>query len=320
MGNYLITGATGLIASDLVKKYLSEDCHKIFVMTRSKNSLHNIYTNSEIEKLTIIETDLLQRINKNIFQKLDCIFHLASPTDSNFFITNPVETIDAIIVGTKNILELARELNSKVLYFSSNEVYGLSTPNKPLLPNEIGFIDPLYVRSCYPQAKRAAENLCVSYSDEYGVDVRIVRLGIVVSDRIRKNDFRAINQFMTKAICGEDIVLETGGETILPFISIKDTLSAIDFIYKFGKTSVAYNVSNPFINASIKEIADIISQNVFNGKIKVICLKKYNSNKYLPIRKFQLNVDELLSLGWRPKDSIEDILRLIALNSKNAIA
>lgn len=154
-----------------------------------------------------------------IVGKIDYIIHGACPTSSQYFVDHAVETIDTIVNGTKNVLDLARKKNvSGVVFLSSMEVFGTTTERRPLSESDLGYIDLSSPRSSYPEGKRFAENMCCSYASEYSVPVTAARLVQTFGPGVKYDDGRVFAYAARCALSGEDIRLNTDGskENMVP--------------------------------------------------------------------------------------------------------
>ena len=214
----LITGATGLIGSNLVHCLLALDCKiKVVAPIRDLKKAVRIFSQNELENIRLIECDIVS-YNYDALCDIDFIIHCAAPTASKYFIEHPVETFDVIYSGTKVLLNYARKRQIKgFVYLSSLEVYGeIYDESNPVFEETQGNLDVMAVRSSYPMAKRAAENLCCLYAAEYGVPVMVARLTQTTGPGIALNDNRVIAQFARLAAYGNDIVLHTTGESARP--------------------------------------------------------------------------------------------------------
>jgi dTDP-glucose 4,6-dehydratase len=175
----LITGATGLIGSQVVKTLLmfNDKCDAgiyIIGVARNKEKADSVFKDWISRKdFRMIFTDICKEIN--IEDNIDFIIHGANTTISKEYVDKPVETALTIINGTDNILKLAVKHSIKsMVYLSSMEMYGIpDEKNSCMKENMAGYIDPLNVRSSYSEGKRMAENLCACYCKEYGVPVKI---------------------------------------------------------------------------------------------------------------------------------------------------
>ena len=306
----LITGATGFIGTQLVLSIAKASMDfnlntKLILLVRNKQKAKKLFLHEILfNKIKIIEQDINKKLKYN--GQVDYIIHTASNTDSNSFVKTPVETINTIITGTRNILEFAKNKNVKSLvYLSSMEVYGIVNSDTPLEETDYRCLDLLNERNSYPQAKRLAENLCYSYFKEYNVPVKIARLSQIIGANIPYNDSRVFVQFAKRAVEGKDIILHTDGLTVRNYCYITDCITGILTILQNGMSGESYNVTNKSIALSIKEMAEKISEYGENIKIKYD-LKI--DNKYLPKIKLLLNTDKLEKLNWQPEVSSEDIL------------
>ena len=172
----LITGANGLIASYLIEylQYLNKEFGyniKIYAMSRSMEKLKSRFVNDY--GINFVEQDL----NQPLLNQVDCdyIIHAASNAHPLAFSKTPVETMKTNLLGTISLLDLAVHNNAKFLYISTGEIYGNNVDHN-FTENDLGVVDTKLARSCYPESKRAAETLCMSYNSEYNVDLNIARL------------------------------------------------------------------------------------------------------------------------------------------------
>lgn len=296
---FLITGATGLIGSTLIYCLLALDKNiSIIAPVRNKLKAEQMLEDSA-KKIDLIECDIVS-FDYASLGTVDYIIHCAAPTSSKFFVEKPVETFNIIVEGTKVLLDYAKDHPVKgFVYLSSLEVYGeVHDDSSPIKENFQGYLDPLSVRSSYPMAKRAVENLCCLYAYEYGIPVKIARLTQTTGAGIAKDDNRVIAQFTRLAAQGQDIVLHTTGEAARPYCYTTDAISAILYILLKGKSGDAYNVANEETYISARGMAEYL-RDKFNPSINVRI--ELNDNMgYAPSTKLPLSTKKLQSLGWTP--------------------
>lgn len=308
----LITGATGLIGSNLVHCLLALDCKiKVVAPIRDLKKAVRIFSQNELENIRLIECDIVS-YNYDALCDIDFIIHCAAPTASKYFIEHPVETFDVIYSGTKVLLNYARKRQIKgFVYLSSLEVYGeIYDDSKPVCEDSQGYLDIMAVRSSYPMAKRAAENLCCLYAAEYGVPVMVARLTQTTGAGIALDDNRVIAQFARLATYGNDIVLHTTGESARPYCYTTDAVSAILYILFKGQKGNVYNVANENTYISARDMAEFVRVN-FNPSIKVRVELK-NDMGYAPVTKLNLSTEKLKGLGWLPRYGLYEMFdRLI---------
>jgi nucleoside-diphosphate-sugar epimerase len=304
--NILVTGSSGLIGSILVKSLvkINEDNNlniNIIAHARNKNKIESIFGINKTVKFIFSD---IQSID--IEEKLDYIFHCAAPTSSKFYVENPVETIDTILNGTKNVLELSREKNIKSLVvLSSLESYGtILDDSVEINENSIGQINSIDVRSSYSLGKKMSECICHSYFKQYSVPVKIARLTQVFGAGISNEDNRVFAQFSRSVVNKENIVLHTSGASAKPYCYTTDTISALFYLIFKGSSGEAYNVANPKTYISIRDIAILLSK-IF-PESKLVQKIKENHN-YAPDTKLKLNTSKIESLGWKAKVDIKDM-------------
>ena len=268
----------------------------------------SMFDEAELNHISFIECDLL-KYDYGQLGKVDYIIHCAAPTSSKFFVEHPVDTAEIIIDGTKVLLNYAAKHKVKgFVYLSSLEIYGsILDDTKEVTEDVQGYLDPMSVRSSYPMAKRAAENLCSLYVKQYDVPVKVARLTQTTGAGLSKDDNRVIAQFARLAAKGQDIVLHTTGEAARPYCYTTDAITAILYILLKGKAGEAYNVANEDTYISAKGMAEFLRDN-FNPSISVRI--ELNDNMgYAPVTKLKLSSQKLRSLGWSPKIRLKDIFR-----------
>lgn len=320
---YLITGATGYIGSQLIKFLIESEVYKqgmikIIPHCRNKQKYESMYLNvdkenlyplfSDIKEITTIVDEAMQA---SLIDNIDYIIHCASNTTSSYMVSNPVETIDGIVEGTKSVLELAKELNVKsIVYLSSMEVYGdiKCTPDTRATEDMLGYIDILKPRSSYPLGKRMAEGYCAGYANEYAVPVKIARLAQTFGKGILPNENRSFAQFVRAAAEGRDIILKTEGKSIGNSVAIEDAIDAIFFLLEKGEDGQAYNVVNEKNTMSIKEMAELVAHSIGKDKMKaVIDVEDASKTGYAADTRLYMSGEKLRKLGWEAEKGIEEM-------------
>lgn len=313
--SFMITGATGLIGSSLIRCLLALDKGiRIIAPVRNKEKAMGMFDDL-FHRVKWMECDLASYDFDQV-GKVDYVIHCAAPTSSKFFVDCPVETIRVIYEATVSLLNYARRQNVKgFVYLSSLEVYGSGLPDTKITENMQGYWDVMNIRSSYPVAKRAVENLCCAYASEYGVPVKMARLTQTTGPGIAKDDNRVVAQFARLAAKGEDIVLHTTGESARPYCYTMDCVSALLYILLKGKNGEAYNVANESTYISARGMAEFLRDN-FNSAIDVRV--ELNDNMgYAPVSKLDLSTMKLRALGWQPRYDMKQLFeRLIAYLSE----
>ena len=316
---FLITGATGLIGSVMIKCLLALNKKKnlgikIVALVRNMEKAKAVF-DEDFSLIDFKQLELNKIIVDSIGTEIDHIIHLASPTASKFFVEHPVETLRTSIEGTSAVLEYAKEAKVEGMVFASSlEVYGTNEDDRLIDEQFQGYVNPLDVRSSYNMGKRAVECLCHSYAKEYQVPVKIARLTQTTGAGVAEDDNRVIVQFARLAAKGEDIILHTKGESARPYCYTTDAISAILYILLRGKVGEAYNVANEDTYISAKGMAEYLKDN-FNPNINVQIVL-LNGMGYAPVTKQRLSSAKLMDLGWKPQFGLNSIFRRL-INSIN---
>ncbi len=323
---FFITGATGLIGSQIIKTLLCCNRllgtqYKIIGFARNIKKAETMFGPLlEKDGFSISIGDLTEPIN--IEGNIDYIIHTASITASKVMISMPVDVIRTSILGTDHILTLAKNKNCKsVVFLSSMEAYG--RPVNPYVTEpDLGYIDLNNPRNCYPESKRMCECLCKAYSVQYGVNVKSVRLAQTFGPGILPSDNRVFVQFAKSVIYKKDIVLHTEGKSEGNYCYLRDAIKAIFTILFSGKPGETYNVSNEKNHMSISEMAHLVAEEVAEGNIKVVydIPADIAALGFAPDTKLKLNTKKVRSLGWEPEILLTDMyIRMIESIKANSI-
>lgn len=301
---FLLTGATGLIGSALLRK-LAKDDNNVVCPIRSNQKAKGLFDEDVYNKVQWIEAPL-ETYLQNVDEEFDYIIHCASPTSGKYMVEHPVETYEFIIESTRALLLYACKHGVKgMVYVSSLEYYGQSYSEDIISEDFVGYVDPRSPRSSYPLGKRAAEYLCSAYALEYSVPVKIARLTQTFGPDISTDDNRVFAQFAKSVIKKENIILHTEGESAKPYCHVYDCVDAILTILKNGLSGEVYNVANEDTYISIRDMAEFV-QRIFNPGHKVV-IQKSDGMGYAPVTKLHLNTQKLKDLGWRPRYGLYDM-------------
>ena len=324
--NILITGANGLIASEIIDTlmYFSEKKNlRINIYALCRNSVKakkrfKEYLESKIFHLVI--QDVCENIK--IDKKTHYIIHAASNAHPVAYSNSPTETLKTNTIGTINLLEYAKDTGTeRFLYISSSEVYGECESYKNGYPETIfGGVDTLNPRSCYPESKRLAETACASYLAEYKLNTLIVRPGHVYGANITEDNSRADAQFLRNVLENQDIIMKSEGEQIRSYCYVADAVSSILAVLLCGVPGEAYNIANPNVVASIRQFAETMA---FTGNVK-LCFEipQIEERKgYTTMKNSFLNAEKVMKLGWRPNydltQGIKQTYLIAKINKKN---
>lgn len=311
--NVLITGATGLIGSVLAE-YLLEISRErqikitLVLLVRNPAGLSGkLLREAEKGNVKVISGDV--RCLPEIEGEIDYIVHGAGITESRKMVEKPVEVIRTNLDGTVGMLELARKKKVKgMVYLSSMEVYGFTEREELLTEDKVQYLNPLELRSSYPESKRMSENLCVAYADEYHVPVKIIRLAQTFGYGVKPEDTRVFAEFARCARDSRNIRLMTDGKSRRMYLDTKDASSAILTVLLKGAAGEAYNAANKDTYCSIREMAEIVASEIAGGRIRVeIDRQEGGGKKYPPTHRLMLDVSKLEALGWKPETGLRQM-------------
>lgn len=306
---FLITGATGLIGSTLVRALLYANrvkkLHlKIILWVRNRKKAEDFFENEK--ELEFIECDIL-RIPE-ISSAIDYIVHCANPTSSAFFLNNPADTINIAVEGTKNVLKIARKNNIKgMIFLSSMEVYGFPEKGKEVTENMLGGFDPTLPRNSYPISKQLCESMCCAYVTQYQVPAKIIRLTQTFGPGVDYNDRRIFAEFARCAKEKRNVVLLTQGQTERCYLYTADAVSAILVVLLDGVAGQAYTAANAGTYCSILQMAKNFAD---ENNIQVV-IKPQDVNKlgYADTLYMKLNTEKIEKLGWHPKVGLMEMFQ-----------
>lgn len=304
----LITGANGLVGSYLIDflTYLNKILQTniiIYAMSRSKSKLEQRF--KQTPNLILVEQDLNKPLDFNEY--VDYVVHAASNAHPLAFSKNPVETMKTNLFGTMNLLELTKKYNGKFLYLSTGEIYG-NNKDKAFTEDDLGVVDTKLARSCYPESKRAAETLCISYYAQYGLKVNIARLCYVYGATITDDNSRADAQFLRNAVNHENIIMKSEGLQRRTYCYVADCVSGLLTILLNGLEGEFYNISNPNSIVSVKEYAQALAD-IANVKLVLELPTEIEKKGYSKPADSILDSSKLQSLGWKALYDIKNGLK-----------
>ena len=311
---FLITGATGLIGSLLVRFLLYCNSQKnlnLHVVALVRNlakaeKFLSYYINDGALEFCTYE---LGKGNTLVCPHADFIVHAAAITKSKVMVENPVETILTSINGTEEILKFAVDTKSEaVVYISSMEVYGQMNTNGYVKEKDLGYVDLTNIRSGYPEGKRLCECLCSAYASQYLLNVKVARLAQTFGAGILEGESRVFAQFAHSAIERKDIVLHTTGESEGNYVYTSDALAAILILLCGGIPGEAYNISNEESHTTIKRMAEMVAKEIVADKIKVVIDIPEDASKlgYAPPTRMHLSSQKMQELGWKSEIGLKE--------------
>jgi nucleoside-diphosphate-sugar epimerase len=313
-GTALVTGATGLVGGALIRALSAANAERglgMRLIAHGRNKDKGDALALEYG-LAFIGGDIRHPFTlTDAADRLDYIFHCAAITKSADMLAKPVDVVTTAVEGTKNMLELARGRRCKAFVFlSSMEVYR-QTEIADVGEADLGYLDLSNPRSSYPESKRFGEMLCVSYAAQHGVPVKIARLAQTFGTGVPADDARVFAQFARNAVAGENIELHTEGKSRGNYCHISDAARGLLTVLIKGKTGEAYNVANPAASATIREMAELVANEICGGRIKVVVKASddLRARGYAPDAGYTLKADKLEALGWKPKHGLGEMYR-----------
>ena len=299
MKTMLVTGGAGFIGSHLCEKLLVEG-HKVICLddlsTGNENNIQHLLSNA---RFAYLKQDIIKPLK--ITEKIDNLFHLASPASPVDYQRLPIKTLLAGSFGTHNALEFAKEKGAVFLLASTSEVYG-DPGIHPQREDYWGNVNPIGIRSCYDEAKRFAEALTMAYHRKHDLNVRIVRIFNTYGQRMRKDDGRAIPNFITQAMANEPITVYGDGSQTRSFCYISDM---VDGIYK---AMLSKEMRGEVVNLGnqseilVLELAERIKR-ITNSHSKIV-FKKLPEDDPKQRRPDTSKAKEIL--GWEPVVGLEE--------------
>ena len=306
----LITGGTGLICSGVVDilHYLNTAENagiRILLAGRNEaNTAKRFYNMRPETDYVFVPFDATSPAGE--LPAADYVIHGASNANPAAYVNNPVETMEANLIGLNCLLKRCAAMGAKrLLYLSSSEVYGQKEGTEPYGETDYGYLDILNERASYPSAKRAAETLCVAYGTEYGLDTVIVRPGHIYGPAVTPYDNRATAQFTRNAVKGEAIVMKSAGTQLRSYCYALDCASAILAVLINGEKSNAYNISNRDSVITISEIARKIAE-AAGMELAFANPEDAEARGYNLMSNSSLRSEKLEALGWQAVFSPEE--------------
>ena len=260
----LITGAAGFLGSHLAQKFLDEGHHVTGLDDFTTGNPIHIAALEQNPNFRFIKQDVREPIGG----EYDGILNFACPASPIHYQSDPVKTIETNFLGMVNVLRLARTQNARVLQASTSEVYG-DPMVSPQVETYWGNVNPVGIRSCYDEGKRAAETLCFDYIRQHNLDVRVIRIFNTYGPGMAIGDGRVVSNFIVQALKGKEITIYGDGSQTRSFCYVSDL---IDGIYKtFSNNSnfgMPINIGNP-TEYSMLELAEIVTR-VTGSNSKII--------------------------------------------------
>ena len=250
----VVAGGAGFIGSNLCRRLLRDGRHVVCIDNLSTGCFENVRSMIG-DDFEFIRHDITEPLPFSLHA--DEIYNLACPASPTHYQKDAIHTTKTAVIGTINMLELARANGCPILQSSTSEVYG-NPEVHPQTEDYCGYVNPVGVRSCYDEGKRCAESLCMDYHRQYGVNVKIVRIFNTYGPGMAADDGRVVSNFITQALSGLPITIYGDGSQTRSFMYIDDLIEAL-----VRMTETAKDVTGPVIlgypyERSVNERADMV--------------------------------------------------------------
>jgi len=299
MEKVLVTGGAGFVGSFLCER-LIEEGHEVIAIdnffTGKKTNLLQLQDNPKFE---LIRHDIVQPI----LLEVDWIFNLACPASPVHYQYNPVKTVKTSVMGTLNMLGMAKRIKARILQASTSEVYG-DPQIHPQPESYVGHVNPIGLRSCYDEGKRVAETLMMDYHRQSQIDVKIVRIFNTYGPRMNIDDGRVVSNFIVAALRGEPIVIHGDGQQSRSFCYVTELVDALYCMMKTENFTGPVNTGNPD-EFTVIELAEKVLE-MTNSVSEIV---KVDAREDDPIRRKPDISLAKQRLGWEPEITLQEGLR-----------
>jgi len=296
----LVTGGAGFIGSHLCERLLAEGNEVV--------CLDNFFTGRKVNIARFMDNPYFEVLRHDVIEpvllEVDQIYNLACPASPVHYQFNPVKTIKTNIMGTLNMLGLAKRVGARILQASTSEVYG-----NPLVHPQTeaywGNANPIGPRACYDEGKRCAETLMFAYHNQNGVDIKVVRIFNTYGPRMLENDGRVVSNFIVQALKGSDITIYGDGSQTRSFCYIDDMVEGLIRMMNNDDVPGPVNLGNPG-EFTVKELAEMVVR--LTGSRSGIAYKPLPQDD--PEQRQPDIALAKKALGWEPKIKLEEGLKL----------
>ena len=307
----LVTGGAGFIGSHLCERLLKDGNEVICLdnfFTGRKSNIEHLLADNNFE---LIRHD----VTEPILLEVDQIYNLACPASPVHYQYNPIKTVKTNVMGTINMLGMAKRVKARILQASTSEVYG-DPLEHPQTESYNGNVNPIGLRSCYDEGKRVAETLMMDYHRQSGVDTRIVRIFNTYGTRMLANDGRVVSNFIVQALRGEELTIYGDGTQTRSFCYVSDLVDGIVKLMNAEADDIhlPVNLGNPgefTMNELAEQIGITIGKEI---RVKHLDLPRDDPKQRKP------NIERAQRLlGWDPTIQLAEGLKRTALYFQEAI-
>ena len=259
----LVTGGAGFLGSHLCDRLVAQGHHVLCVDNYFTGSKQNIEHLLDFKNFEVMRQDVCFPL----YVEVDEIYNLACPASPKFYQQDPIQTTKTSILGAYNLLGLAKRTGAKILQASTSEIYGDPTQH-PQQETYWGNVNPIGIRSCYDEGKRAAETLFFDYHRQHNVRIKVMRIFNTFGFRMAPDDGRVVSNFIVQALKGEDITIYGDGTQTRSFCYVSDTVDAmIRLMATDDSVTGPINVGNPNEFTMLELAEKVIKFTKTNSKI-----------------------------------------------------
>lgn len=301
MKRILITGGAGFIGSHLCERLINEG-HDVICLdnyfTGSKDNIRHLLDNHNFE---LVRHD----ITSPYFAEVDEVYNLACPASPPYYQYNPIKTMKTSIYGAMNTLGLAKRIRAKILQASTSEVYG-DPEVHPQPESYWGHVNPIGIRSCYDEGKRAAETLFMDYYRQNGVRIKIIRIFNTYGPRMNPNDGRVVSNFIMQALRNENITIYGTGLQTRSFQYIDDLIEGMTRMMATGDDFIGpVNIGNPGEFTMLELAQKVID--LTNSRSSIVHMPLPGDDPQQRKPDISLAMEKLN--GWQPQIQLEEGLK-----------
>lgn len=290
---FLVTGVAGFLGSFLTEELLTEGHEVLGVDNLITGQKSNLDKCLEFKRFEFLRHD----ITFPLYVEVDGIFNLACPASPVKYQQDPVQTFKTSVIGSINLLGIAKRLQIPILQASTSEIYG-DPKISPQTEDYWGNTNPIGIRACYDEGKRAAETAFSDYRRQYKIDTKIARIFNTFGPRMSTDDGRVVSNFIVQALLGQDITIYGDGMQTRSFCYVTDTVRALNRFMKSAGDGLPINIGNPEEISVITLATEIIKLTNSNSKIVYKKLPGDDPSQRKP------SIERASSLlGWTPQVS-----------------
>jgi UDP-glucuronate decarboxylase len=305
----LVAGGAGFIGSHLCDQLIKEK-HEVVILdnlhTGSLENIEHLLVRREVE---FIQGDVADPINI----KVDGIYNLASPASPVHYQTDPVSTIRSNIIGSYNLLKLATELKIRIVQASTSEIYG-DPLESPQLESYWGNVNPIGIRSCYDEGKRAAETLFFDFYRQYNTDIAVARIFNTYGPRMRFDDGRVVSNFIFQSLQDKALTIYGDGTQTRSFCYVSDLVRGLILLFEKSESRGPINFGNPNPVSMIQLAHKILNITSSKSSFEMLPLPEDDPKKREP------SIDRATAeLSWVPSVALGQGLEFTVADFKSRL-